>query len=153
MPTDPAADPYDLQRFLDAQSTTWQQARAELAAGQKRSHWMWFIFPQLRGLGSSLTAQQYGIADLGEAVACLQHPILGPRLREATTLVNAIPNRSIEQIFGYPDNLKFHSSVTLFAEAASHAQHTDLDNVFLEALTLHFDGLRDGATLNRLKLQ
>ena len=138
-------DPFQLNRFLDAQATTYTQAHDELAAGQKRSHWMWFIFPQIRGLGSSPTAQHFAISSLAEARAYLAHPTLGPRLRECTALVNAVPNRSVGQIFGYPDDLKFHSSVTLFAEASGE------DNaVFTAALAKYFDGKPDGATLARL---
>ncbi len=141
----PQDDPFHLQRFLDAQADTYAQARAELAAGQKRSHWMWFIFPQIAGLGSSPTAQRYAIADLPEARAFLQHPILGPRLVECTTLVNQSPN-PVAQIFGYPDDLKFHSSVTLFAQAAA-----ETPNAFTEALTKHFNSHPDGNTLARLR--
>ena len=140
----PSSDPFHLQRFLDAQESTYEQARRELADGQKRSHWMWFIFPQIQGLGSSPTAQRYAITDLAEARAYLAHPTLGTRLRECTALVNATANRTLEQIFGYPDDLKFHSSVTLFAEAA------ESDSPFHHALTTFFSGKRDGATLNRL---
>ena len=145
MSTDP------LQRFLDAQSTTYEQARAELAAGQKRSHWMWFIFPQIYGLGSSSMAQRYAIASLAEAQAYLAHPILGSRLRTCTALVNDTPNPSLDRIFGFPDNLKFHSSVTLFAEAAKSSAQPD-DRVFDQALRQFFAGKPDAATLDRLKL-
>ena len=145
LPTD---DPFHLQRFLDAQSTTFPQVRAELAAGQKRSHWMWFIFPQIHGLGSSPMAHRYAITDLAEARAYLAHPTLGPRLRECTTLVNAVQNRSLDDILGYPDNLKFHSSVTLFAQAATRPD----DDPFAQALTRFFAGRPDPATLQRLDL-
>ena len=134
-----------LQRFLDAQTDTYAQAHAELLAGQKRTHWMWFIFPQIHGLGSSPTARLYAIAGLPEAEAYLAHPILGPRLRNCTTLVNATENRTLSQIFGYPDDLKFHSSITLFAEAGRHA------DPFTHALTRFFAGRPDPATLDRLK--
>lgn len=140
-----------LQRFLDAQSTIYEQARTELAAGQKRSHWMWFIFPQIHGLGSSSMAQRYAIASLAEAQAYLAHPILGPRLRTCTALVNDTPNPSLDHIFGFPDNLKFHSSVTLFAEAAKSSSDPD-DRVFDQALRQLFAGKPDSATLDRLKL-
>ena len=139
-----AADPFNLQRFLDAQASTYNQARSELAAGQKRSHWMWFIFPQIRGLGSSPTAQQYAISGLDEARAFLAHPVLGLRLRECTSLVNATSGRSADQIFGYPDNLKFRSSLTLFAHAAPGEPH------FSEALQKFFSGQPDPATLDLL---
>jgi len=138
-------DTFHLQRFLDAQATTYIQARAELAAGEKHSHWMWFIFPQIHGLGFSSMAQRYAISNLDEARAYLAHPVLGPRLRECTALVNAAQGRTLDQIFGYPDDLKFHSSVTLFA----HADGTS-DNVFSEALSKYFQGSKDSGTLNQL---
>src|SRR5271155_3045033 len=120
--------PFNLHRFLDAQADVFEQARSELAAGKKRSHWMWFIFPQIRGLGSSPTAQHFAISGLGEAVAYLNHPILGARLRECTELVNAVQGRSVSEIFGYPGDLKFHSSVTLFAQAVTRGNlATDLN--------------------------
>ena len=151
-PSQVANDPFHLQRFLDAQSSTYAQARAELAAGQKRSHWMWFIFPQIQGLGSSSMAQRYAITDLAEATAYLAHPTLGPRLRECTSLVNAVEKRSIEAIFGYPDDLKFHSSITLFAEAASRSKSaSDAENaVFAQALTKYFAGKPDQRTLSSI---
>jgi len=139
---------YDLQRFLDAQASVYQQVLAELEAGQKRTHWIWFIFPQIHGLGSSPTAQRFAIADLNEAIAYLGHPILGPRLRECTSLVNAVEGRSIGEIFGYPDDLKFHSSMTLFAEAA--AKSVLADGIFRKALAIYFGGEPDQATLDRL---
>ncbi len=135
---------YPLQRFVDAQASTYEQARSELAAGQKRSHWMWFIFPQIRGLGSSSMAQRFGISGAAEASAYLAHPVLGARLRVCTDLVNAVGGRSIEQIFGYPDDLKFHSSMTLFAQVSE-------DNaVFTTALERYFFGKVDHSTLERL---
>ncbi len=139
------SDPFHLQRFLDAQASTYTQAQSELAAGQKRSHWMWFIFPQIQGLGSSSMAQRYAISGLAEARAYLAHTTLGPRLQHCTALVNATENRSLEQIFGYPDDLKFHSSITLFAQAAEPA-----DTVFATALNRFFSGKPDAATLSRL---
>ncbi len=135
---------FTLQRFLDAQSSIYQQARSELEHGEKRTHWMWFIFPQIRGLGSSPMAHRFAIADRAEAAAFLAHPILGPRLRECTALVNAAAGRAIGDIFPYPDNLKFHSSVTLFAEV------TPDNAVFREALQHFFQGQPDRATLNLL---
>ena len=117
-------DGNDLQRFLDAQDSTFEQARSELVAGEKCSHWMWFIFPQVRGLGSSPMAQRFAIRSLEEGAAYLDHPLLGTRLRDCTALVNAVENRSIHAIFGYPDDLKFHSSVTLF-NLASEKFHFD----------------------------
>ena len=145
----PHTDPYNLQRFLDAQESTYDNARAELAAGQKRSHWMWFIFPQIRGLGSSPMAQRFAISDLHEAKAFLEHPTLGTRLRECTSLVNGLSGRTLEDIFGYPDDLKFHSSMTLFAEAA--AGFSAHNHVFTEALARHFHNQPDQATLSRLR--
>ncbi len=137
-------DPYDLQRFLAAQQPLYARACAELAAGRKQTHWMWFIFPQLRGLGMSHTARHFGIASLEEARAYLAHPTLGPRLRECTMLVNRIADRSVEAIFGYPDDLKFRSSMTLFVHAAG-----DGGALFREALQRYFTGAADPAT-NRL---
>ena len=100
-------DPYRLQRFVEAQASCIAQVESELAAGKKKTHWMWFIFPQLEGLGSSPTAQHYAISGIDEAKAYLAHPVLGARLRECTALVNAVSGRSVEAIFGYPDDLKF----------------------------------------------
>ena len=137
---------YDLQRFLDAQAPVYESVLAELRAGRKRSHWMWFIFPQLAGLGHSEMARRFAIASLAEARAYLAHPVLGSRLRECARLVNAVEGRSIQEIFGYPDNLKFHSCVTLFARATATAS-TD---VFDGALRKYFDGNPDVETLTRL---
>ena len=108
-------DPFDLDRFVQAQDPVLAQVRRELGEGRKRSHWMWFVFPQLRGLGRSATARHYGIGSLAEARAYLAHPALGSRLVECTGLVNRIEGRSAHQIFGGLDDLKFHSSMTLFA--------------------------------------
>jgi uncharacterized protein (DUF1810 family) len=148
-----ADDSYHLQRFVDAQGACFAQVRSELAAGQKRSHWMWFVFPQIGGLGSSPMAQRFAIAGLDEAEAYLTHPVLGPRLRECTALVNAVDGRSISDIFGYPDDLKFHSSVTLFAQSVARGPSPDRpDNqVFADALARYFGGVPDRATLDRLK--
>src|SRR5258705_13750048 len=112
-------DPYNLSRFVDAQDPVYEQALAELRQGRKTSHWMWFVFPQIQGLGHSYMAQQFAISSLEEAKAYLQHPILGARLRECTKLVNDTNGRTIHQIFGYPDDLKFHSCMTLFAQAST----------------------------------
>jgi uncharacterized protein (DUF1810 family) len=149
-----AGDPYHLQRFVDAQASCLAQVHAELVAGQKRSHWMWFIFPQIRGLGSSPMAHHFAISGLDEAKAYLIHSILGPRLCECTTLVNAVKGRSVGDIFGYPDDLKFHSSVTLFALAVSHvaSDHGAGNQVFADALAKYFDRAPDQATLDRLAL-
>jgi uncharacterized protein (DUF1810 family) len=143
-------DPYNLQRFLEAQESTYEQARSELSAGQKRSHWMWFIFPHIRGLGSSSMAQRFAIADLKEARAYLDHPVLGSRLRECTDLVNAVPQRTASEIFGYPDDLKFHSSVTLFGEISVGISLEN--NVFSQVIAKYFGGKLDAATLDRLRL-
>jgi uncharacterized protein (DUF1810 family) len=137
-------DPHNLKRFLDAQEPVFEQVRAELRAGHKQSHWMWFIFPQMRGLGHSDLADYYGIASRQEAEAYLAHPVLGPRLRECTRLVTQVDGRSIDQILGYPDNLKFRSSMTLFAAAASENQ------AFKDALQKYFDGKPDPLTLKLL---
>lgn len=137
-------DPYNLQRFVDAQARVIDQVHKELTAGRKQTHWMWFVFPQLRGLGSSSMAERYGIASPAEAEAYLAHPILGPRLRECTELVNAVPSRSVEAIFGYPDDLKFRSSMTLFSSLSNG------DAVFRNALDKYFNGEPDPATLARI---
>jgi uncharacterized protein (DUF1810 family) len=137
-------DPYELRRFVDAQNPVYTQVLRELRDGEKESHWMWFIFPQLRGLGHSRMSTVYGIASQKEAEAYLAHPILGPRLRECTQIVNRIERRSIEEIFGSPDDLKFRSSMTLFARAA----HDNLD--FQDALQKYFAGQPDPLTLERL---
>src|ERR1700685_3939919 len=104
---------HDLDRFVDAQDRVFEQVRRELRDGHKRSHWMWFVFPQLSGLGHSPMAQRYAIGSLGEATAYLEHPVLGPRLVECAALVDAVEGRSIGDIFGSPDDLKFHSCMTL----------------------------------------
>ena len=142
------SDIYNLQRFLNAQESTFEEARAELAAGQKRSHWMWFIFPQIKGLGSSPTAQRFAISSLDEGAAYLEHPVLGRRLEACTALVNNVSGKSVHDIFGYPDDLKFHSSITLFAEIAEKLGFQT--PVFKEALSKYFNGKRDQGTLKLL---
>jgi len=137
-------DPYDLERFVDAQNPVFEQVCSELRQGRKRSHWMWFVFPQLRGLGASPMANKFGISSREEAEAYLRHPILGPRLLECTRLVNLVEGSAIEEVFGYPDNLKFHSSMTLFAQVAPE------NGVFAAALQKHFGGQHDKLTLNLL---
>ena len=135
---------YDLQRFMDAQSRWIDQACKELQEGRKQSHWMWFIFPQLKGLGHSPMANRYGISSRREAEAYLKHPLLGTRLRHCTALVMAVEGRSVEQIFGDPDDLKFRSSMTLFAIV-------DTENaVFNNALKKYFGGKPDEQTVDRL---
>jgi uncharacterized protein (DUF1810 family) len=140
----PTLDPHNLQRFIDAQHPIYGQVRDELQGGQKESHWMWFIFPQIKGLGSSPTAQKYAITGIDEAKAYLGHALLGFRLRECTQLVNAVLGRTIEDIFGYPDHLKFHSSMTLFAHISAR------DEMFIAALTKYFHGDLDRKTLEQL---
>ena len=134
-------DPFDLQRFVDAQDRVYGRVLAELRAGAKRSHWIWFIFPQLRGLGSGSTAEFFGIESLAEAGAYLADPVLGPRLRECTRLVASIEGRSVDEIFGWPDNLKVRSSMTLFALAA------DDNDDFLAGLEKFYGGQQDPGTL------
>jgi len=137
-------DAFNLQRFVDAQNPVYEQVRAELGAGNKTSHWMWFIFPQIVGLGESYMAQMFAISGRDEAAAYLQHPVLGPRLRECTRLVNEVAGRSIEHIFGGIDAMKFRSSMTLFAKVAEDNQ------LFLQALKKYCDGKMDELTLEKL---
>jgi len=134
-------DPYDLARFLQAQSPVYGQVLAELGDGRKRSHWMWFVFPQLAGLGRSAMARRFGIASLEEARAYLAHPVLGARLRECSRLVLAVRDRSIHEIFGSPDDLKFRSSMTLFSRA------DPTEPVFEACLAKYFAGAGDPQTL------
>lgn len=138
------ADIHNLQRFVDAQATTYEQALAELRAGKKQSHWMWFIFPQLQGLGHSANAQLYGICGLDEANAYVTHPILGPRLHACTHALLAWSARSAREIFGSPDDTKLCSCMTLFA-TLSHEP-----DVFSEVLDMFFDGHADPLTLARV---
>jgi uncharacterized protein (DUF1810 family) len=137
------ADPFDLRRFVDAQDRVHDMVLAELRAGAKRSHWMWFVFPQLRELGRSPTAVHYGIGSRDEAIAYLDHPILGPRLRECARLV-AAADGPIERVMGHVDALKLRSSMTLFANA------TDDDRDFLDVLERHYGGERDPLTVELL---
>jgi len=137
-------DPYDLERFVKAQDPVFDQVRSELREGRKRSHWVWFVFPQLKGLGHSWMAERFGIASREEAEAYLAHPVLGPRLRECVRLVNLVEGRSVEGILGYPDDLKFRSSLTLFARVAAD------NEVFRSALKKYFGGELDPLTLERL---
>jgi len=134
-------DPFRLQRFIEAQAPVYPAVEAELRAGRKASHWMWFIFPQLEGLGRSGTARFYAITGLEEARAYLAHPILGQRLVHCVALVNAVEGRSAHEIFGSPDDLKFRSSVTLFREAVPE------NALFQAALDKYFGGEPDPATL------
>ena len=141
----PNQDPFALERFVAVQAGVIDRVLGELRAGRKQSHWMWFIFPQIAGLGRSPTAVHYAIASLDEARAYLAHPILGERLRECTRLVLDVKGKSAHDIFGSPDDLKFHSSMTLFAAAASGEQ------IFSQALEKYFAGRGDDVTLDRLR--
>jgi uncharacterized protein (DUF1810 family) len=139
------ADPFNLRRFVIAQERVYDEVRGELRQGEKTSHWMWFIFPQIRGLGSSPMAQKFAISSAKEALAYLQHPVLGPRLRECTRLVNQERERSLHQIFGSPDDMKFRSCMTLFAHVAPEEKE------FAEALNKYCDGQSDPKTLQILR--
>jgi uncharacterized protein (DUF1810 family) len=138
------ADPFDLQRFEKAQADVYPDVVAELGSGAKRTHWMWFVFPQLRGLGRSATAKYYGIGSRGEAVAYLAHPSLGVRLRECARLVTAVDGRSAEQIMGHVDAVKLKSSMTLFAAVSEG------DRDFVDVLDKFYDGEQDSATIGLL---
>lgn len=131
----------DLERFVTAQDAVWPDVQAELAAGEKRSHWMWFVFPQLAGLGSSAMARHYALHSLDEARAWLAHPLLGARLREALGLLLAVPERSALQILGSPDDLKLCSCLTLFNAAAPG------EDLFARALQRFYGGRPDARTL------
>jgi len=135
---------FELERFVQAQAPVYRQVLAELGAGRKTSHWMWFVFPQLAGLGTSPMARRYAIASLAEARAYLAHAVLGPRLRECSALVLGSPERDIHRIFGSPDDLKFRSCMTLFQRAAPG------DPVFGACLDSFFAGAPDARTLDLL---
>jgi uncharacterized protein (DUF1810 family) len=139
-------DPHDLQRFVSAQDGVHEQALAELRAGRKTSHWMWFVFPQLAGLGSSSMAQRYAIGSLAEARAYLEHPVLGPRLVECAQAVLTHPERTARQVMGTPDDAKLRSSMTLFGLAA------DEEPVFQRVLDVFFDGEGDSRTVGLLSV-
>ena len=139
--------PFDLDRFVQAQEPVLAGVLRELGEGRKRTHWMWFVFPQIAGLGHSAMAQRYAIASPAEARAYLRHPVLGPRLTECTGLVNRVQGRSIHQILGSPDDLKFHSSMTLFALADPG------EAAFRQALEKYFDGVPDARTVEALEGQ
>ncbi len=143
-PESSAADPYNLQRFVLAQAPVFDRVLEELKMGAKMSHWMWFIFPQIRGLGRSPVSIEFALYDIGEARAYLEHPILGPRLKACTRLVLLVQGRSALEIFGSPDDIKFRSSMTLFAQV-SHD-----DDIFQKALQKYFNGEPDQLTLDRL---
>ncbi len=136
-------DPFDLQRFADAQSGVYPTVLAELRAGAKASHWIWFVFPQLRGLGHSAMAHRFGLGSLAEAQAYLAHPVLGPRLQECAGLLLTHRGRTARQILGQPDDLKVRSSMTLFSRSGGGA-------VFTEVLAAFYDGQADPATLRLL---
>ena len=139
-------DSFDLQRFVDAQAPVYPQVVSELRAGRKRSHWMWFIFPQIVGLGHSAMAMKFAILSREEAVAYLAHSVLGPRLRECTDLVLAVENRSINEILGSPDDIKFRSSMTLFSTVSG-------DEIFRRAIKKYYSAGFDQSTLERLRTQ
>ncbi len=136
-------DPFDLRRFVDAQAPVYPQVVAELRTGRKQSHWMWFIFPQLAGLGHSPMAQRFAIASRAEAVAYLEHDVLGPRLLECTALVNTVNGKTIREILGSPDDLKFRSSMTLFGAVSADPQ-------FSAAIGKYYGGEGDRRTLELL---
>ena len=138
------AEPYNLERFVAAQEGVHERALAELRAGEKRSHWMWFIFPQIAGLGFSPMAQRYAIGSLDEARAYLAHPVLGDRLRACTAAVNGVTGRSAHVLFGSPDDVKFRSSMTLFTRTAPQ------EPLFAAAMVRYFDGEPDPLTLAKL---
>jgi uncharacterized protein (DUF1810 family) len=137
-------DRFNLRRFIEAQDPVFEEVCDELRRGCKSGHWMWFIFPQLAGLGHSPLAREFAISSRTEAIAYLRHPVLGKRLRKCTRLINLIEERRIEQIFGFPDELKFRSCMTLFANA------TEDNQVFADAVQKYFAGEYDRATLDRL---
>jgi len=139
-------DPFDLQRFLDAQAPIYPRVVDELRRGQKQTHWMWFVFPQLAGLGHSAMAQRFAIGSREEAVAYLGHGVLGPRLRECTALVTAVEGRTAREILGSPDDLKFQSSMTLFGAVSS-------DPEFSAAIAKFYGGRPDQRTLDLLLSQ
>ena len=138
------SDTHDLQRFVEAQEPVYPRVVSELRAGSKQSHWMWFIFPQIAGLGHSVMSQRYAVRSRQEAVAYLAHPVLGPRLRECTRLVNAIDGKDITTVLGSPDDMKFKSSMTLFARVAPDGGD------FVDALGKYYGGEYDAATIARL---
>ena len=138
------ADYYDLYRFVEAQNPVYNQVCSELRQGLKMTHWMWFVFPQLEGLSSSSTSRKFAISSLEEAVAYLEHPILGPRLRQCTELVNATSGRTIKRILGLTDTLKFQSCMTLFVKATNDCK------IFEDALQKFYEGEQDQLTLERL---
>jgi uncharacterized protein (DUF1810 family) len=145
------AEAYDLRRFVlaqdgrDGMDTIYERALQELRAGRKRTHWMWFVFPQLAGLGASFMAQKYAIGSLEEARAYLAHPVLGPRLRDCVAAINAVEGKTANEIMGFPDDLKLHSSLTLFAQAGVG------EAVFQAALDKYFGGELDARSMALLR--
>ena len=137
-------DPFDLERFVDAQRDVMPAVTRELSEGRKRTHWMWFVFPQLRGLGHSAMAQRYGIASRAEAEAYWRHAVLGPRLATSTALVNRVEGKPLREILGSPDDMKFHACATLFHAVAPE------EPVFAAALARWFAGVPHAATLDLL---
>jgi uncharacterized protein (DUF1810 family) len=137
-------DPYDLNRFVEAQAADYPDALAEIRSGRKRSHWMWYVFPQIAGLGSSPTSQHFAIRSRAEASAYLAHPVLGPRLVECVDALLAIEGREAREIFGSPDDIKLRSSATLFAEVSPAG------SVFQRVIEKYFDGAPDERTLRLL---
>ena len=142
--TPPESDTCDLARFTDAQAAVYDTVLAELRAGRKRTHWIWFVFPQMRGLGHSATAYRFGLTSLEEAAAYLDHPVLGPRLHECVAALLAHRGRAARDILGYPDDLKVRSSMTLFARAGG-------GSVFTEVLDAFYGGEEDAVTLELLR--
>jgi uncharacterized protein (DUF1810 family) len=143
------ADSFNLDRFVSAQAAVYPRVVAELQAGEKRGHWIWFIFPQMKGLGHSSQSEYYGIGSLEEAAAYLRYPLLGERLRQCARLVTLVEGRAISRILGYPDDLKFRSSMTLFARAAEEAELDAAE--FNNALKKYFNGEGDPLTLAMLR--
>ena len=139
------ADPYDLQRFVDAQHADYDRALREIRSGRKQSHWMWYVFPQFAGLGMSSTSQRYAIGSVAEASAYLVHRLLGPRLHECADAVLQVSNRSALEIFGSPDDMKLHSSATLFAHVSPAG------SVFHRILDAYFEERRDSRTLRLIE--
>ena len=138
------ADPFDLERFVEAQDPVFNRVVAELRAGAKSTHWMWFVFPQMRALGHSAMAVRYGISGVAEAAAYLAHSLLGPRLAQCTQIILDLQGRTASQIFPHPDELKFHSSMTLFGTIAPKGSVSE------HALASYFDGVRDEETAKLL---
>jgi uncharacterized protein (DUF1810 family) len=143
------AGPFNLERFVNAQAAVYPRVLEELRGGEKRGHWIWFIFPQMKGLGHSSQSEYYGIGSLQEAAAYLRHPVLGERLRQCTRLVTQVEGRDLSRILGYPDDLKFRSSLTLFARAAEEAGLDSTD--FNDALKKYFNGEGDALTAALLR--